>query len=162
MERCIYSSNPFVFLWHWQDLSRRIGSHFIHSKMGTNWKDWRKATRTLRKLENITSMARMKELGSINFKKRKSRNMICNFRYRPSQRRKKKNISSLCPMWIRQEITAWNCRKRDSVKIVEKSFNTFRQWIMNKVITKVTKNKLVKPLSEITGIIDTHLVLWML
>lgn len=30
----------------------------------------RKATRTIRKLENITSMVRLKELGSINFKKR--------------------------------------------------------------------------------------------
>lgn len=50
----------------------------------------RKATRTIRKTENITSVVPLKELGSINVKNRKLRNMIFLFRYRLSQSRRKK------------------------------------------------------------------------
>lgn len=108
MERNIYSSNPSVFFGPGKSSAGELDPILCTQRCEQTGKTTKKSNNDNKKTRKHNLYAvRLKELGSIHFKKQKLRNMICIFRYRPSQRRRgRKKISSLCPVWVRN-----NCLK---------------------------------------------------
>lgn len=77
MERCIFSSNLSVFFGTGKISAGELDPILPTKRCEQTGKTTQKSTKDNKKLENKTSMIRLKELGSMDFKKRKLRNTIC-------------------------------------------------------------------------------------
>lgn len=93
-KKYIYSSNPSVFFGAGKSSAGELDPILCTQRCEQTGKTTKKSNNDNKKTrKHNLCVVRLKELGSIHVKKQNLRNVICIFRYRPSQaRRGKKKI----------------------------------------------------------------------